>query len=455
MAVLEEIQPIPVEPSEDDLLQGEALLQQARLNVERFRKGDGLIKLKTPAGNPLSGVEVEIIQKTQAFLFGNLAFDLVWGNPPFRPELFKGRFLELFNFAIFPFYWSSYEKSPGITEGYRFLPVLEWCRANGVTPKGHPLVWPYPSGVPEWLYEMPSGSVDALIQARVTNIVKGFANDIQIWDVTNEAVNHISWDEATRLDFRPKYHDISLWRGIEVASGFKREIPVSEAADWVEKSFRWAYAANPKATLIVNDYNQEIDPNVRQRFFDLVQELQARGAPVSGIGMQVHPVNHWLWPQQIWETLEMYSKLNLPIHITELHQPAWDMEIEGGWRKGQWTPQAQAEYLEQLYRLFFGHPSVVSINYWGLSDRNIWIQGAGLVDEEYRPKQSFNALKQLIKGEWMTPPIVARTDKAGQLSLRGFYGQYDGVIRQPGIQHQSFSFHLSEHADNHWIFTVK
>jgi hypothetical protein len=24
-----------------------------------------------------------------------------------------------------------------------------------------------------------------------------FRKDIQIWDVTNEAVNHISWDEAT------------------------------------------------------------------------------------------------------------------------------------------------------------------------------------------------------------------------------------------------------------------
>ncbi len=440
--------PLWIEPSEDDLSKAGRYMQLADENVNRCRKGNAQLLVKTAAGDPVPGLEIEVVQKTQDFLFGNLVFDLVWGNPPYKPELFKERFLELFNFAIFPFYWSSYEKKPGITEGYRFLPVLEWCRANGVTPKGHPLVWPYTAGVPEWLYEMPSDEVESLIKARVLNIVKGFEDDIQIWDVTNEAVNHISWREATQPAFRPQYHATSLWRGIAVAGGFKREIPIPEAADWVENSLRWAYAANPKAALIVNDYNQEIDPNVRQRFYDLIRELQSRRAPISGIGLQVHPVNHWIWPTQIWETLEMYRGLNLPIHITELHQPSWDMEIEGGWRKGSWSLEAQAEFVEQLYRLFFGHPSVVSINYWGLSDRRIWIEGAGLVDAEYRPKPVFHVLKKLIKQEWITQPFSAVTDALGQVSFDGFYGQYEVVIRQPDRQHLAHRFHLAEQSEN-------
>ena len=362
-------------------------------NVEKYRKADTRIRFVSANGEPVKGLEVEIIQKTQDFLFGNLIFDLVWNDPPYRPELFKQRFLELFNFAIFPFYWPFYERTPGHTEWQRLMPVLEWCRANGVTPKGHPLVWPYSAGVPEWLYDMPQGSVETLIKARVWNIVKGFESWIQVWDVTNEAVNHISWDEATNPKFRPRYHEVSMWRGIEVSGAFKREIPIPEAADWVEKSFRWAYAANPQATLIVNDYNQEFDPNVRQRFFDLVRELQRRGAPVSGIGLQVHPVNHWLWPHEIWDTLEMYAELNCPIHITELHQPAWEHEIEGSWRSGMWTQEAQTEFIEQVYRQCFGHPMVVSINYWGLSDRNIWMPGGGLIDAEYRPKPGIQMLR--------------------------------------------------------------
>jgi len=430
------------------------LRAKADRNVDQQRKGEARLRFIGANGEPVKGLEVEIAQKTQDFLFGNLIFDLVWGDLPYRADLFKQRFLELFNFAIFPFYWPFYEKAPGQTEWQKLMPVLEWCHANGVTPKGHPLVWPYSAGVPEWLYDMPKGSVETLIKARVWNIVKGFAPWIQTWDVTNEAVNHISWNEATNPSFRSRYHEISMWRGIEVSGAFKREIPIPEAADWVEDSLRWAYAANPKAALIVNDYNQEFEPRVRQRFFDLIRELQRRGAPVSGIGLQVHPVNHWLWPHEIWDTLEMYAELDCPIHITELHQPAWEHEIEGGWRDGMWTPEAQAECIEQMYRQFFGHPSVVSINYWGFSDRNIWMPGGGLIDAEYRPKPAFNTLKQLIKGEWLTAPFKARTNDDGEISFRGFYGNYEIIRKIPGQKHSTWSFHLAEKQKNDLTFIM-
>lgn len=431
-----------------------AYLGLAAENVERYRKGAAQLRFVTGDGVPAVGLEVQITQKTQDFLFGNLIFDLVWGNPLYQPDLFKGRFLELFNLAIFPFYWPSYEKTPGQPEWEQMLPVLEWCRANGVKPKGHPLVWPYSAGIPEWLYDIPAEMVEPLIRARVTNLVKGFSDDIQIWDVTNEGVNHISWAEATHPDFRERYHEMDLWRSIPVSGAFKCEIPISEAADWVGDSFRWAYAANPKATLIVNDYNQEYDPNVRQRFYDLIIELKDRGVPVSGLGLQVHPLNHWLWPHEMWDTLEMYSDLEIPIHITELHQPSWNQEIEGGFRDGNWSLETQAEFMEQIYRQCFGHPAVVSINYWGLSDRRIWIESAGLIDEEYRPKPVFERLKKLIKGEWITQPFTAQTDENGEINFSGFYGKYELSIRHPGQQHLFFDFRLAANKENTERFTL-
>jgi GH35 family endo-1,4-beta-xylanase len=432
----------------------ESHLQITNDNVKRHRKSEAHLRFTNSSGNPAAEMEVQVTQKAQDFLFGNLIFDLVWGDPPYQPNLFKQRFLELFNLAIFPFYWPFYEKTPGQTEWQRMLPVLEWCQVNGVTPKGHPLVWPYSAGVPEWLYDMPEETIETLIRARVTNIVKGFADDIQIWDVTNEAVNHISWKEATHQDFRDRYHEIDLWRGIQVNGAFKREIPIAEAADWVEDSLRWAYAANPRTTLIVNDYNQEYEPNVRQRFYDLVRELQDRGAPVSGLGLQMHPLNHWLWPHEIWDTLEMYAELDCPIHITELHQPSWEQEIEGGFREGVWSETAQEEFIEQVYRQCFGHPAVVSINYWGFSDQRIWIERGGLIDEEYQPKPVFEMLKRLIKGEWMTQPFTARTDSNGEITFSGFFGQYDLVLPRDWRQHQSFEFNLASNKENTCQFIV-
>jgi GH35 family endo-1,4-beta-xylanase len=336
----------------------------------------------------------------------------------------------------------------------KLLPTLEWCRANGITAKGHPLVWPYDAGVPSWVFDLPAGSVDTLIKGRVINTVKGFEPNIQIWDVTNEAVNHISWREATQPEFKQRLSEVSYWRGIPVAGAFKREIPIKEAADWVEDSLRWAYLANPKATLIVNDYNQEIDLNVRQRFFELIRELQDRGAPVSGIGLQVHPVDRWIHPDEMWETLEYYRSLNVPMHITELHQPSWDKPIEGGYREGNWSPERQAEFMEQIYRLCFGHPGVASINYWGLSDRNIWIKSAGLIDEEYQPKPIFHTLKELIKGEWMTPAFMAKTSSDGTVAWRGFQGDYDVVVNRSGRRFVSQCVHVAHDEANRWDFVI-
>jgi len=206
--------------------------------------------------------------------------------------------------------------------------------------------------------------------------------------------------------------------------------------------------------MIVNDYNQEYDLNVRKRFYDLIIELKNRGVPVSGLGLQVHPVNHWLWPHEIWDTLEMYSDLEIPIHITELHQPSWNQEIEGGFRDGNWSQETQADFMEQIYRQCFGHPTVVSINYWGLSDRRIWIDGAGLIDEEYRPKPVFERLKELFKGEWTTQPFTAQTDANGEINFSGFYGKYELILPQDGQQHRVFELHLASKKENRVEFIL-
>jgi GH35 family endo-1,4-beta-xylanase len=431
------------------------ILARADDNVDACRRAHAVIQFKTASGKPVAGAEVEIVQKSQDFLFGNLVFDMIWKDPPYEPERFKQRFLELFNLAIFPFYWSRYERTPGKPDWKRLVPALEWCLLNGITPKGHPLVWPYTAGVPLWLYDMPEDAVEPLIKARVIGTVRGFEDSIQIWDVTNEAVNHVSWREATDPAFKAKYHEISYWRElVRTAKNFKREIPIEEAADWVEHSLRWAYAGNPRATLIVNDYDQIAEKGIRQRYFALIEELQARGAPISGLGLQVHPIDLWLSPQEVWDTLEMYAGLGIPIHVTEIHQPCSERAIQGGWREGTWSEKAQTEYVAQLYRLFFGHPSVVSINYWGFSERTIWLKGGGLVDEEYRPKPVFDALKRLIKGEWTTPPISATTDAEGKVSFRGFHGTYRVSLKQPGKKHPAYRVHVARGEDNRWAFTL-
>jgi endo-1,4-beta-xylanase len=415
------------------------LLERAAANVKRLRMGDVHVTLRRPDGTPLAGVPVQVRQRRHEFLFGCIAFDLVWDRQPPRPERWKERFGELFNLAVFPFYWPTYEPRQGMPEWPRMSEALRWCREEGITPKGHPLVWACQSGVPRWLEGLPVERTEELLEARVRNIVRGRAGEIDLWDVVNEAVNVRTWRHKIEA-----FDDPNDW-------GVEDQVPA--IADYVDQAFRWAHEANPEATLILNEYNTIARPTVRERFVSLVRELQARGTPVSGLGIQCHePREEWYPPEAVWETLETLAATGLPLHATELHPQSSGKPITGGWRTGSWTEEAQADFTEQLVRLLFGHPAVVSINWWGLSDRTSWLPGGGLLDEEDRPKPVYERLRHLIREEWTTR-FDSKTDASGALSFRGFFGDYDLVVEPPRGRVQRFPISVRSNEDNRWTFT--
>lgn len=206
----------------------EALLARAADNIEQHRKGDIRIRVLDAAGRPRPGVVVAVEQRTHEFRFGSIIFELLQPGhfTPDQESAFKSRFTQLFNLAVFPFYWDGYEAVPGRPAWERTLEVATWCRENGITPKGHPLAWTHIAGMPAWLHELPPESGTTLLHARILSAVKGFAGTIDLWDVANEAVNTVPWDAAMRMPERVE----------------DRRYPVEGAAietiaDWVEPCY--------------------------------------------------------------------------------------------------------------------------------------------------------------------------------------------------------------------------
>ena len=419
------------------------VMERAAANIEKYRKGDVELKFTDASGKQVSGLKVTVNQQTHDFLFGALAFDLVWDRDmtPEREKLFKERFSELFNYAIFPFYWGAYEPKAGHPLWQKMEPQLEWCLENGITPKGHPLAWTNDTGTPGYIMKAGKERSRELLEARIINNVGGFKGKIDMWDVVNEPVNTISWDMAI-ADTSMKHR-------------YTTSIPLTGIEPWVENAYKTAYSANPDAHFVLNEFKMIADTAVRQRFHDLIEMLLRNNTPVKGLGIQAHePREEWFHPSDVWETFETYSEFGLPLHITEFTPQSGGAEITGGYRTGKWTPETQAECAEMMYRLSFGHPSVVSVNWWGFSDKNSWLPGGGFLTDKYEPKPAWNVLKNLISEEWMTKNLEQTSTKKGMVSFRGFYGRYTvNVITKEGT-HRQFEMHVQKDMPNTWVFTI-
>ena len=431
----------PLAALPQDVRETEArMMKRAEENIEKFRKGDIVIQFKTRDGQMIRNARVDVRQKTHDFLFGCIIFDLIHGENTYKEELFKDRFKRIFNLAVFPFYWPGYESRQGFTRWADMLPTLEWCRANGITTKGHPLVWATQSGAPPWLAGYSVEEAEELLKARVMNITAGFRDKIGLWDVVNEPINVKTWKHKMET-----LNDENDWEIRE---------PIPLIADYVERALRWAHRGNPGATLLINEYRTLADKDVRKRYEELLVELKKRGAPLSGIGIQAHePRQEWFSPEEVWKTFDLYYGLGFPVHITEFHPQSSGVGITGGWRTGPWTPEAQSEFTGQFVKLCFGHPAVVSMNWWGLSDRNSWLPGGGLVDEEYRPKLVYTMLDKLVNETWRSNGLY-QTDDRGTLSFRGFFGKYEIILNGPNGQTFLVPVHVRRNEENRWVFTV-
>ncbi len=425
----------PVRCQETDVKQVESdLMKKAAENIEKYRKSNVEIIFKNQGGKPVRNSRVEISQVSSDFLVGCIIFPLIREDEPYRPEVFKERFKEIFNFAVFPFYWAGYERRQGMPGWQRIAEVVEWCKVNGITTKGHPLVWTAPSGKPRWLSAYSDEESLELLKARVMNVVGGFAGDIDIWDVFNEAVNTRAWEDTAK----------DTWI----------EAPVETNVDLVERAFKWAHRANPQAHLVLNEFYQITREDTRERFVAMVKELQRRNTPISGLGIQAHePRQEWYPPREVWKTFDRIAELGYPLHITEFTPQSGGKQITGGWRKGTWTLETQAEFTEQIFRLSFGHPAVVSINFWGLSDRAVWLPGGGLITERYRPKPVYEMVRKLLHEEWNTR-LSAETDRGGGVSFRGFYGKYEVKLETGAGKARTFNIHVRENEENKWVFMV-
>ncbi len=249
-----------------------------------------------------------------------------------------------------------YNLSPALTFD-KAIPYLEFAKANGISMRGHTLVWH--NQTPKWFFHQrynenfPLADRETIL-ARLESYIHGVLGFVQTeypgiiyaWDVVNEAV-----DEG---DFRK-----SVWTK-------------TVGNDYVIRAFEFArkYAA-PNVALFYNDY--ETAQEWKRDFIieNILKPLMEKDL-VDGMGMQSHLLMDHPDVVAYRTALEMYGKLGLQIQITELDMHNADPSEE--------SMKALADRYAEFFRIYLdakknGKANITSVTFWNLLDENSWLSG--------------------------------------------------------------------------------
>ncbi len=386
------------------------ILGEAESRIRQHRMAPVTLKLLTPDGRPLGpGRRVEIKQVRHRFLFGCNIFMLGRGRTPEQNAAYQSRFAGLLNYATLPFYWWNYERQKGSPQDERTERIVNWCKAHGVTTKGHPLAWNYRD--PPWLTGTPQEVARAQFE-RITRCVRRFRGDIDIWDVVNEATHY---DRAECKRDAPRLTEAIAAMGV---------------GPYIRTAFKTARQASPDATLVINDYRT--DAAFAEKVISELADEDARPM-YDVIGIQSHMHGGPWGAARTWEVCERFAKFGKPLHFTETTLVS-GTKSESGWTTTAEGEEQQARQAAEFYTVLFSHPAVEAITWWDFSDQGAW-QGApaGFLRADMSPKPVYERLCDLIKGRWWTR-VQAESNTDGQVRISGFLGEYGVAMQENGQQ---------------------
>ncbi len=395
-----------------------AVMQKARQDIEKNRKGDFTILFVDQKGRPIHA-EAEISLKHHEFQFGaNLNLVAATKDTLLQQKAFD-IVDELFSTVRVGNNWRDLEPTKGHPPDWKFTDsLINWARAHDKHMRFHCLIFNSPAAMPDWA---PKIKTDTewwlLIERRIATVAQKYGNLIAEYDVINEVISRSRWIKNTN----PNFPDLA--------------VPAN-----AKRVFELAEKYLPDARLVILDYLIATKAN---RLFDRLNtyydNLLKMGAPIDVIGYQghyysdgqtpFHRGHRYLGPdaftmRSINAEFENLARFAKPIHITEFNAPS---------RKKQWgvsqpllTDDEIAAWEINYYTLAFSKPYIHQLVRWHIIDG--WRDGldAGFLKLDGTVKPNYYAIRKLLKHTWSTHWQGALDN--GMAFFRGFYGTYRAQV---------------------------
>ena len=373
------------------------------------RKAAAQIRVVDEKGNAVKNSEFQAELTNHDFLFGCGAFDALSlmdeeKNDAFCEDRMR-KWLDLYNYGTMSFYWGAYEEKENAPAYESRMNASRYLKEHGKTVKGHPLCWH--TLCADWLMKYDNKTIMDRQLERIHRDVAAFAGVIDMWDVINEVVIMPEFDKYDNAVTRicREYGRITL----------------------VKEVFAAARAANPKAVLLINDFN------LSDRYAKLIAECLDAGVLIDAIGLQTHQHQGYMGKEKLEEIIKRFEGFGLPLHFTENTlvsghiMPSHIVDLND-YQIPEWptTPEGekrQAEEMEDMYRFLCAHPLVEAVTGWDFTD-GAWLGApSGVLRADNSKKPSYDMLQDLIHREWHTSEKI-RTDENGTAVLTGFKGTY-------------------------------
>ncbi|MBI4386371.1 MAG: endo-1,4-beta-xylanase [Elusimicrobia bacterium] len=358
----------------------------AERRIERHRKGNVTVEVVDARGRPVPDAAVRLRMIRHAFRFGAAvsARYLQSGPATRNKRLYRSEIIRLFNAAVIDnaLKWSQWNN-----QKHWAVETVRWLRHHGLAVRGHNLVWPGWSHLPDELRRLEKNpqELNRAIEKHISEEAGLLSGQIAEWDVVNEPYDN---------------HDLTdlLW-------------------DWsLAEWFRWARKADPRARLFVNDtgvLNRGGEDLSHQEGYErIIRSLIQYKAPLDAIGLQAHFDRRLTAPSKLAAILDRFARFGKPLTITE-----FDIDVP--------DESLRADYLRDFMTICFSHPAVDGIFLWefweGIVSGNP--RAALIFDKNWTLKPSGKVWERLVFTQWWTD-VKGKTDRAGRLSARGFLGTY-------------------------------
>ncbi|XP_050366881.1 endo-1,4-beta-xylanase 5-like [Argentina anserina] len=349
-------------------------------SIDEVRKSK--VRIQVTQGNKtMANAKVSIKQTKSNFPFGCGMTHVILTSPGYQ-----NWFTSRFQFTTFSndFKWYSTEVVQGREDYTTIDAMLKFAKQNGISVRGHNIIWDDPNMQPLWLKSLSSEDIGNAAQRRINSVVARYKGQLIAWDAVNE-----------NLHFR----------------FFEDKFGENASASF----YSAARQIDPDTTMFMNEYNtiefssdEQASPVNYKNKLQQILSYPGNANLKEGIGLESHFAAGQPNLAYMRSGLDLLGATGFPIWLTEVSVGKYEN---------------QPQYLEEVLREGFSHPAVQGIIIFAGPEISGYNETV-LADNNFKNTPSGDVVDKLLH-EWKSATQDTTTDDQGFVDVSLFHGEYE------------------------------